>query len=70
MTKLKIQKRESINYGTEVMAESDQRIVIQKAIKPIVFTLIEDSGLYCLQAANSYFYQAIVIPNPLLQRFQ
>ena len=38
----------SVSCGTEVMADPDQMIVIKEAMKPIVFTPIEDSGLYCL----------------------
>ena len=38
----------SVSCGTEVMAESEQKIIIQKEKKSIVFLPIRDSGLIFL----------------------
>ena len=60
----------SVSCGTEVMAEFEQKNIIKKEEKSIVFTSIRDSELFFLKLSILIFYQAIVILNPLLQRFQ
>ena len=60
----------SVSCGTEVIAESEQMIIKQEVEKSFFSSPIGGSGFCCLQAFNPYFCQAIVISNPLPQRFQ